>query len=265
MKRFVIRPFILVALILLTIALWATAYSYKWHYGLAYRLGLIEIAPAPSLEIGEEKYMAHAAGEIDGFRYTNSLEAVQSAIDSGYRFIEMDMRQTLDGHYFGAHSIDDFNEETGSNRWILPPTVSQIRESKIHELFTPVLLTDMAPILKAHPQLMLDIDKGEDFVKMMKECPYPNQMIIETTTANRYIAARAAGFSYVAYSDLDKDFIEELGVKILVVDNDINPKDPFLNEFCRQGGTLLISGFDHAQDIPADFLKLRALFYVDQK
>lgn len=265
MKRFVIRPLVLVALILLTIALWATAYSYKWHYGIAYRFGLIDIAPAHALDIGKEKFIAHAAGEIQGFPYTNSLEAVYAAIDSGYRFIEMDMRQSLDGHYFGAHSIKDFNEETGSNRWILPPTSGQVRESKIQGLFTPVLLTDMASILKAHPELMLDIDKGEDFVKMMKECPYPNQMIIETTTENRYIAARAAGFSYVAYSDLDKDFIEELGVKILVVDNDINPKDPYLNEFCRQGGTLLITGFDHAQDIPADFLKLRALFYVDKK
>lgn len=265
MKRFVIRPLVLIGLILLTIVLWATAYSYKWHYGLAYRFGLIDIGPAPALDIGKEKFIAHAAGEIQGFPYTNSLEAVYAAIDSGYRFIEMDMRQSLDGHYFGAHSIKDFNEETGSNRWILPPTSGQVRESKIQGLFTPVLLTDMASILKAHPELMLDIDKGEDFVKMMKECPYPNQMIIETTTENRYIAARAAGFSYVAYSDLDKDFIEELGVKILVVDNDINPKDPYLNEFCRQGGTLLITGFDHAQDIPADFLKLRALFYVDKK
>ena len=115
MKRFVIRPLVLVALILLTIALWATAYSYKWHYGIAYRFGLIDIAPAPALDIGKEKFIAHAAGEIDGFRYTNSLEAVQSAIDSGYRFIEMDMRQTLDGHYFGAHSIDDFNNDFKSS------------------------------------------------------------------------------------------------------------------------------------------------------
>lgn len=35
--------------------------------------------------------------------------------------------------------------------------------------------------------------------------------------------------------------------------------------FAVKAVLFLITGFDHAQDIPADFLKLRALFYVDQK
>ena len=67
MKRFVIRPLVLIGLILLTIVLWATAYSYKLHYGLAYRFGLIDIGPAPALDIGKEKFIAPAAGEIQGF------------------------------------------------------------------------------------------------------------------------------------------------------------------------------------------------------
>ena len=37
-------------------------------------------------------------------------------------------------------------------------------------------------------------------------------MIIETTTPYRYIAARAAGFPYVAFDGYDKEIIEELGI-----------------------------------------------------
>lgn len=106
MKRFVIRPFVLVGVIFAIILLWATAHSYKWHYGLAYHLGLLDLKPAPILNIGENRYIAHAGGAIDGIRYTNSSEAFIQAIDDGYRFIEFDLRLSLDGHYFGAHYIE---------------------------------------------------------------------------------------------------------------------------------------------------------------
>lgn len=122
MKRFVIRPFVLVGVIFTIILLWATAHSYKWHYGLAYHLGLLDLKPAPILNIDEDRYIAHGGGAIDGIRYTNSSEAFIQAIDDGYRFIEFDLRLSLDGHYFGAHYIDDFNHNTGHPyQWLIPP------------------------------------------------------------------------------------------------------------------------------------------------
>ena len=100
---------------------------------------------------------------------------------------------------------------------------------------------------------------------MLQECPRPERMIIETTTPYRYIAARAAGFPYVAFDGYDKEIIEELGIKILVLDDGIDPNNPFLQKYCDKGGLLLITGFKNAKDIPADFLKLNALFYIDEK
>ena len=266
MKRFVIRPFVLVGVIFAIILLWATAHSYKWHYGLAYHAGLLDLKPAPVLNVGEEKYIAHAGGSIDGIQYTNSSEAFIKAIDDGYRFIEFDLRLSLDGHYFGAHYIDDFNNNTGHPyQWLIPPTVSQIRERKILNRYTPLLLADIDEILDKYPHVMIDIDKGEDYPKMLQECPRPERMIIETTTPYRYIAARAAGFPYVAFDGYDKEIIEELGIKILVLDDGIDPNDPYLQKYCDKGGLLLITGFKNAKDIPADFLRLNALFYIDEK
>ncbi len=266
MKRFVIRPFVLVGIIFAIILLWATAHSYKWHYGLAYHVGLLDLEPAPVLNVGEEKYIAHAGGSINGIQYTNSSEAFIKAIDDGYRFIGFDLRLSLDGHYFGAHYIDDFNDNTGHPyQWLIPPTVSQIRERKILNRYTPLLLADIDEILDKYPHVMIDIDKGEDYPKMLQECPRPERMIIETTTPYRYIAARAAGFPYVAFDGYDKEIIEELGIKILVLDDGIDPNDPYLQKYCKEGGLLLITGFENAKDIPTDFLQLNALFYVDEK
>ena len=172
----------------------------------------------------------------------------------------------MDGHYFGAHYIDDFNDNTGHPyKWLIPPTVSQIRERKILNRYTPLLLADIDEILDKYPHVMIDIDKGEDYPKMLQECPRPERMIIETTTPYRYIAARAAGFPYVAFDGYDKEIIEELGIKILVLDDAIDPNDPYLQKYCKEGGLLLITGFKNAKDIPTDFLQLNALFYVDEK
>ena len=89
----------------------------------------------------KKKYIAHAGGSIDGIQYTNSSEAFIKAIDDGYRFIGFDLRLSLDGHYFGAHYIDDFNHNTGHPyQWLIPPTVSQIRERRILNRYTPLLL-----------------------------------------------------------------------------------------------------------------------------
>src|SRR5690625_6358053 len=41
--------------------------------------------------------IAHAGGAIEGFNYTNSLEALNHAYDQGVRLFEMDILETSDG------------------------------------------------------------------------------------------------------------------------------------------------------------------------
>lgn len=266
MKRFTVRPLFVVLAILVTITVWATFHTYKWHYGLAYYFGLVEITPTPTLNIRNAKFIAHAGGDIDAIRYTNSREAFLNAIKQGFEFIEVDLRLTLDGHYFAAHYVDDFNSMTGYPwQWLIPPTTSQVRKRKILDRYTPLLLSDIADILKTNENVMLDIDKGESYETMFHEISMPDRVIIETNTASRYIAARVAGFPYVAYAGTDAEVIEKLGIKILVVNRHIDPNNPYIQEFCNKGGVLLITGFNQAKDVPAQYLKLNALFYVGNK
>ena len=124
---------------------------------------------------------------------------------------------------------------------------------------------DIDEILDEHPDMILVVDKGEDYLKMIAECPLPNRMIIEVSTIGQYIAARHAGFPYVVFNERDFDSINELGIKLIVAKSRWNPNDADLKQFMNNGGVALVAGFDYAKDIPDDWLKANALFYVDFK
>lgn len=267
MKRFVVRPWLLVLSIFLVIVTWALLHNFQWQYEWAHRIGLIELEQAGPIPIGNERYIANAGGAIGPNTYTNSKEAVLKSLENGYRFIELDLRVTLDGHYFGAHYIDDFNTQTGHpHQWIIPPTASQVKERKLLDRFTPLLLTDVAKIMAEHPQMFLVIDKGNDYAKMLAECPYPERMVVEVTNYGQYVSARYAGFKYVALgSKLGKEAIEKLHIKMIVTGDDLNPEEPFIKKFLAEGGLAMIAGIDHARDIPPRLQSIPALFYVDWK
>lgn len=267
MKRFVLRPWLLVLSILTVIVAWGLFHHYQWQYGWAHRLGLITLEEVPMIEIGEAKYIAHSGGAIDGHNYTNSKEAVLKSLREGYRFVELDLRLTLDGHYFAAHYYSDFNKDTDhASFFFLPPTASQVKSRRLHGQYTPLLLTDVAQLMKDNPEMILVIDKGNDYAKMLSECPFPDRMIVEVSTYSQFVSARHAGFKYAALGgDADESTIDELGIRLLVVNKHFNPDDPLLKYFLQKGGVLMVSGFDQAQDIPPAYRALNTLFYIDQK
>lgn len=267
MRRFVVRPWLLVLGIFVVIVTWGLLHHYQWHYEWAHRCGLIDVEPVAAMPIGDERYIAHSGGAIGSITYTNSKEAILKSLKDGYRFIELDLRLTLDGHYYGAHYNDDFNAQTGHSRqWIIPPTASQVKKRKILGQFTPLLLTDVAKLMAEHPQMFLVIDKGNDYAKMLAECPYPDRMAVEVTNYGQYVSARHAGFKYVALGgDLEKETIEKLQIKMLVADDGLNPQEPFIKKFLADGGLVMIAGIDHARDIPEHLKSIHSLFFVDWK
>ena len=44
----------------------------------------------------KEFFIAHAAGGIENYTYTNSKEALLNAIENGYKYIELDLYLTTD-------------------------------------------------------------------------------------------------------------------------------------------------------------------------
>ena len=59
------------------------------------------------------KTIAHAAGEIRGLAYSNSLEALDSSYGRGYRHMEMDFSWTTDGNLVLLHDWNLASEMFG--------------------------------------------------------------------------------------------------------------------------------------------------------
>ncbi|WP_226036339.1 glycerophosphodiester phosphodiesterase family protein [Aquibacillus saliphilus] len=55
----------------------------------------------------ENKFIAHAAGDIDGVVYTNSLEAFRKSYEEGYRLFEIDISITSDGELVARHGWEE--------------------------------------------------------------------------------------------------------------------------------------------------------------
>lgn len=51
----------------------------------------------------ENKYLAHALGGYQGYKYLNNEPALKNAIKNGHRFFEVDLRVTNDGHLLPTH------------------------------------------------------------------------------------------------------------------------------------------------------------------
>lgn len=72
--------------------------------------------PLEPIDIYNPKFfIAHAGGEINGFRYSNSKEALLLSLNKGYKYIELDLYITSDSNVVCLHGIEDFNNFTGSD------------------------------------------------------------------------------------------------------------------------------------------------------
>lgn len=206
--------------------------------------------------------IAHAAGEIDGLTYTNSLEAVVNAFKTGFRFIEVDLRRTLDNQYFGAHRIKEFNEVTGrSERWILPPTTDALRDVAIDGRLTPLLLTDLVPFFAGHPERILVTDKANRYRKLLDEFPLPEQLLVEVGNINEYVAAKLAGILNVAVATHDAELVRRYGIELVVVSPKLSEGE--LLDLREAGAQILVASYDDCDAVPEETRRLASLVYVD--
>ena len=206
--------------------------------------------------------IAHAGGAIDDKVYTNSKEALLKAIEDGYKFIEIDLRKSLGGSYFGAHKITEFNEITGHKLWsIIPPTLKQIKSRKIYNKFTPILLTEIAEILKEHPDVVLVTDKAEDYKQILKEFPLKEQLVVEVTSFYKYIKARKAGIKYVALNTADFDFVRENNISMVVTTTNVDLEEA--NRYTEEGNNVLIATYAKSNLVPSIINKRNFFAYID--
>jgi glycerophosphoryl diester phosphodiesterase len=146
----------------------------------------------------------HAAGMIDGYTLTNSLEALESASEAGDSFIELDFCLTCDQSVVCLHHWD-YNILTGSEGLSFPLTLEQFLSCRIYGRYSPLSLDDLAQYLAGHPGITIITDVKDNNLTVLKKIAeaYPeltNRFIPQIYSQDEYGKVRSLGFDNIIYT-----------------------------------------------------------------
>lgn len=158
--------------------------------------------------LSPDAYIAHGGG-VGEFTYTNCLEAVLDSLKKGFRFIEIDMIETSDGHILGAHDWKHFRSLAGiKDSSDLPLSLFEAQKLKINGKYNILSGSDISELMKSNTQLVLVTDKIRNYKLLLKEIPYPDRMIVEVFSPQDYNKALKSGIKYPAYCIWNKNNLE---------------------------------------------------------
>lgn len=108
-----------------------------------------------------DRYIAHAGGEVNGVKSTNSKQALDANYKKGFRLFELDIITTSDGHLVAAHDWKmwaRFTDYPGA----LPPSLSEFKKHKIYGDYTTLDMKGINDWFANHPDAILVTDKLND-------------------------------------------------------------------------------------------------------
>ncbi len=129
-------------------------------------------------EPNNNRYIAHAGGEINGVKSTNSLNALNENYKKGFRLFELDIIETSDGKMVAAHDWkmwSRFTDYTGA----LPPSHAEFMKHKIYGDYTTLDLKGINKWFKTHPDAILVTDKVNDPVAFANQFVDKDRLIME--------------------------------------------------------------------------------------
>ena len=151
-------------------------------------------------EPSNDRYIAHAGGEVNGVKSTNSLEALNENYKKGFRLFELDIIETADNKLVAAHDWKmwaRFTDYEGS----LPPTHKEFMSRKIYGDYTTLDMDGINAWFKAHPDATLITDKFGDPKVMAKQFFNPNKLIMELFSTMAIEQALALGITPMISQD----------------------------------------------------------------
>ena len=141
--------------------------------------------------VNPHRFIAHAGGQIDGRRYTNSREALDLAYENGFRLFEFDLIKTSDGHLVAAHDWDTWRNATGSE--IPIPSHQQFKEILLFEKYHTLDLSDLDRWFAQRTDTYLVTDKVSDFESLVGGFSHNDRLIVEVFSVDDYRRARDEG------------------------------------------------------------------------
>lgn len=129
-------------------------------------------------EPSNDRYIAHAGGEVDGIKSTNSKEALDQNYKKGFRLFELDIIQTSDEKFVAAHDWKmwaRFTDYEGE----LPPSHSEFKKHKIYGQYTTLDMKGINAWFVAHPEAILVTDKLNNPLAFANQFVDKNRLIME--------------------------------------------------------------------------------------
>ena len=140
------------------------------------------------------RYIAHAGGEVNGIKSTNTKDALDESYAKGFRFFELDIITTSDGKLVAAHDwkmwsrFTDFKGE-------LPPTHEEFMKRKIYGDYITLDLNGINEWFKAHPDATLVTDKLNDPIAFSKAFVDKERLIMELFSIMKTEEAASEGLN----------------------------------------------------------------------
>lgn len=174
---------------------------------------------APIIDFKDMQVMAHAAGQINGNVYTNSLEAFHYNYNLGTVLFELDFQLSSDGELIATHLWEDDllgygNSFTESNR----PTLAEYENILIAGEYEGFTLQKMFDVMEDYPNTTFVIDTKDD--RNGRVNVY-NKLVTDALAYNPDLLDRIIPYVYDLNMKDDIDLFYEFD-KYLVIYDDMN-------------------------------------------
>ncbi len=165
----------------------------------------------------DHTYIVHAAGVYEGFRKTNSLEALENAYSNGNRYIELDFNFTSD---LRPVCIHDWNHIAYSGFDGIKPTEDEFMQNGVYSLFSSINLEVLADFLTRHDDayIITDVKDLNVYFAGVINREYPqlkDRFIMQVYSENEYAHIRNLGYENIIFSLYKLDWNTKTDVEYL--------------------------------------------------
>lgn len=143
-------------------------------------------------KIDTNRFIAHGGGLIDGYDYTNSLEAMNNSYDSGFRLFELDIIETSDGHYVAAHDWEKWRRFVGKPG-DEPVSLAEFMKHKILKRYTPLGMNEINQWFIEHPNCTLITDKVNNPRDFANKFVDKNRLMMELFSEDAVLEGLSVG------------------------------------------------------------------------
>ena len=151
-------------------------------------------------EPSNDRYIAHAGGEINGVKSTNSKQALDANYKKGFRLFELDIIETSDGKKVAAHDWKMWSRFT-DYKGALPPSHSEFMKHKIYGDYSTLDMKGINDWFTAHPDATLVTDKVNDPIAFANAFVDKNRLLMELFSLMAVEEASKNGINVIISQD----------------------------------------------------------------